>query len=195
MGTSSPEALHRLHRSFMLALGFLALPAAAACAQRADEEPVEVAARYVAAMKMGDYETMADLVHPEALSQLRNLFEPLLESPAGPALARELLGVASAAQAAELPDEDYFAGLMRFVVSQQPGFDEALRTAEVEMLGHVKEGSDTVHVVYRLDLMVEGISLTQIDVFSMKRFDGTWRGLLKGDLTNMAAALRQAVGG
>ena len=194
MRNSSPEGLTGLYRCSLLALVFVAVPVAA-CAQEAEEQPIQVANRYVNAMKAGDYQTMADLMHPEALSQLRNLFEPLFQSPAGPALARELLGVSSAAAAAELPDEDYFAGLMRFVISQQPGFDEALSTAAVETIGQVQEGADTVHVVYRMQLTVEGINLTQMDVFSMKRLDGTWRGLLKGDLTNLAAALREAVGG
>lgn len=69
---------------------------------------------------------------------------------------------------------------------------EALRSAQIEVLGEVAEGDDQVHVLYRTKMKVEEVEMTKLAVVSFKRSPDGWRGLLLGDVEGMAAALRAA---
>jgi hypothetical protein len=72
-----------------------------------------------------------------------------------------------------------------------PEFQSILGAAETDMLGHVSEGPDLAHVVYRMRLTVEGVAITKLDVMSLRRAGSEWRGLLKGDIEGMAEAIRR----
>ena len=68
-------------------------------------------------------------------------------------------------------------------------FATALRTATVDVLGHVAEDTDA-HVVFRMTMLVQGIEMTQLDVITLRRHGEEWRGLLAGDLAAVAQAIR-----
>jgi hypothetical protein len=70
---------------------------------------------------------------------------------------------------------------------------EALRSARIQMLGHVNEGGDTTHVVYRMALTIDSIPITRMDVMTLARSPQGWRGLLKGDVSALAARIRAAI--
>ncbi len=161
---------------------------------RAQDSP-EVAAKTLGeAMKVGDWAAAARLMHPRALKQLRSLFEPMLDAPGAEQLGAQLFGVSSNAELASTPDTVLFANLMRTVLNQQAGLADAMRTAIVTPLGHVTGGADTVLVVTRMALTVEGIMISQFDVMPFIYDDGRWWGLLKADITNMAAMLQRSFG-
>lgn len=176
----------------------VALSVASGCAitgaraQQALETPEQVAGQYMAATRAADWAGMARLMHPSALRQMRELFDAILSSAdAEAAEARQqLFGVRSAAEAAAMPDTLLFTNFLRTVMAMQAEVTSALRTAEMQVLGHVNEGADTVHVLTRLTLTVETIPISQMDVMSFGRLGPTWRGLLKADFTAMAARLR-----
>jgi hypothetical protein len=65
----------------------------------------------------------------------------------------------------------------------------------MEPVGHVKEGSDTAHVVYRVEIPLEGITIERMAVLSLGRQGETWRALLSGDYSELARVLREALGG
>jgi hypothetical protein len=159
------------------------------------ETPEQVTEQMIAAMKAKDWAGMARLMHPEALKELRSLFDLVLVSqdPGDAELRQQLFGVASVAEAKALPDTLIFANLMNGVMAEQGGLGDVLATAEVKVLGHVQESVDTVHVVYRMSMSMDEISISMMDVASMTRYGNTWRGMLKGDLRAMAAGLRQAL--
>jgi hypothetical protein len=173
------------------------LPAPAGGQQRsapAAETPEQVTARIVSAMRTQDWTAVAALMHPAALAELRSLFDILLVSEdEGAAGARaQLFGVETVAEARALSDTLVFSRLMEALMSQQE-LGAVLASAEVTMLGHVPEGADTVHVVYRMSMSVSDISISMMDVASMVRYGSTWRGLLKGDMRALAAGVRQAM--
>jgi hypothetical protein len=152
----------------------------------------EAAARVFAdAIKAGDFAGAARLMHPKALSALRTMFEPMFAAPDMQGSASEMFGVTPEALAST-PDTVLFAGLMRNIMGQSAGLSEALRTAEITPLGHVPVG-DTMMVVSRMAMTVQGITITQDDVMPFVYEDGKWWALLKSDITNMAAMLQQAM--
>ena len=156
------------------------------------ESAQQVTMRFIDAMRANDWKAVAALMHPGALRQLREFFSVLFEAPNADPIRRELLGVSSAAEAKALSDTAMFESLLR-VSAKSPELADAFRTATVQILGQVNEGPDTAHVVYRMQITLEGTPVTTMDVFSLARSPAGWRGLLKGDMAAFAAAIRAAV--
>ena len=155
------------------------------------ETPEQVTERFVAAMRAADWNGMASLMHQNALKEMRQLLSGVFEAPNGAQIRQQLLGVTTVQQAQALSDTAVFASLMR-MTTQDADVAELLRSAKVEVLGHVNEGADTVHVVYRMAMTINGIPITKMDVMSLARSPVGWRGLLKGDVTALAAGIRAA---
>lgn len=176
----------RLSKMMIGMLGAIVLAAAPAIAQSADEEAIAVAGRYVDAMRASDFDGMAALMHPMSLAELRNIFSPVLASEAGPEII-SAIGLPPPAQLSTMSDSEFFASFMRAIVAGDSTMADALRQANADLLGSVPEGADTVHVVYRMRMKVEGIEVSEMEVLSLARWEDSWRGLLAGDLAGLAA--------
>lgn len=161
------------------------------------EPPEVVAVRYFEAMRSEDAAALARVTHPDALAELRRLLAPLFESelPEADEFRQRLLGVRTAAEARALSDTTVFANFIRALGSQLPVFAQALRSSSMEPVGHVMEGPDTAHVVYRVKVPLEGITVERIAVLSLGRYGDTWGALLSGDYSELARVLRETLGG
>lgn len=158
----------------------------------AQARPEAAARAFGEALRDNDWAGAARLMHPGAIRELRELFEPFLETPDGAELRAQLFGVQSAAELASTPDTVLFAAFLRNVMGQEKGFAQAFRTASFTPLGHVRGGGDTVFVVSRMSMTIDSITITQFDVMPFLWENGRWWALLKADFRNMAAMLRQA---
>jgi hypothetical protein len=177
----------------LLAPLYLLQGVAAAPSSVADTESAQqVTMRFVDAMRASDWKTVSSLMHPAALHQLREFFSVLFEAPNADPIRRELLGVSSAAEAKALSDTAMFESLLR-LSAKSAEMGDAFRSAKVQILGQINEGRDTAHVVYRMEITLEGTPVTTMDVFSLARSPAGWRGLLKGDMAAFAAAIRAAI--
>ncbi|MGD8495057.1 MAG: hypothetical protein PVF05_02635 [Gemmatimonadales bacterium] len=178
-------------------MGLLAPPVA-----RAQETPVpgtidastpEAASRsLVQAIRAADYDAMADLMHPDALDELRELFVPVFRAEEMAEFRQQMFGVATADEALALSGRDIYRTIIEFAVAGDPTMNSALRSVQADVIGKVMEG-DTAHVVYRLNMQVEGIDLSQTSVASFREHEGRWLGILTADLRGMIAGLRQAL--
>lgn len=166
---------------------------ASTTAVRAQATPEALAQQYSAAIREGDFAGAARLMHPSALRQVRELFTPLLEGEFFDQVGPALLGVTSRTELSQMADSTLFAALLRNGVAQQAGGRELLKTATTTVIGAVAVGADTAYVVTRVEVNYEGIAISQYDVMAVVRDAGVWRGLLKADLSNMAALLRAAL--
>lgn len=173
--------------ALVLAVG---MPSAAVRAQAA---PEDAAREFGAAMRRNDWPAAARIMHPEALRQLRDLFQPIVSAPGMEALQSQMFEVQSLAEFARLPDTVLFARFLKNSIRQQEGMAEALRSATITPLGHVPQGGDTMLVVSRMSMSVSGIAIRDFEVMPFVRYQGRWRGLLKTDFTNMAAMFRRAL--
>lgn len=180
-------------KASLVVLAFAAslLPPAAV----AQDTPEAAAKVYAEAIKRSDYAAAARLTHPDALKQLREMFAPMMSSPelAGQ-VGPMFFGVRTRADYDKMADSTIFATFLGNVMAQQAGLGEMMKTATVDVLGHVKGGVDTVFVVARVGVTLEGTTITQYDVQPFTKHQGQWRGLLKADLTNMAAMMQQQLG-
>ena len=191
-GSEPPAGGARMRTGALLLVLVTSFPAPSR-AQAPVESPQQVTSRFMGAMQAGDWTGMAGLMHPAALRQLRGLLAALFEAPDADDVRQRLLGVTTVAEAQAMSDTALFAALMRFTTEQSPGLAEILRSARLEVLGQVEEGRDTTHVVYRMAMTIQGTSVTRMDVMSLARSPDGWRGLLKGDVSAFAAAIRAAV--
>jgi hypothetical protein len=180
-----------LTKAFALAAISGALATGRLAAQTPAETPEQVAGRYLHAMAAQQWDSMAVLMHPYALQQLHTLLAPLVESPTLDAAREQLLGVHSLAEARALSDTAFFAAFLGHVLVKQPGVLDVLQRSRIDLIGHVAEGPDTVHIVYRLNYSNGEVAVTKMDIFPMQRFGATWRGLLNGDFRPLAAMLRR----
>ena len=101
------------------------------------------------------------------------------------------MGVHSQKEAQALSDPAFFAAFISHALHSKADVMEILRDSKIQVIGHVPEGSDTVHIVYRLDWEKNGVGVSKMDVFSMQRMGNTWRGLLSGDFRMLGAMLRR----
>jgi hypothetical protein len=180
-------------RTGLLVLLTLAVYPGPASSQASTESPQQVATRFVEAMRSGDWNGMATLMHPGALRQMRDILGVLLDAPNADDVRQQLLGVTTIVEARALSDTALFAALMRATMQRDASLADVLKSSQVEFLGQVDEGSDTTHVVYRMAMTIEGTPITRMDVMSLARSPHGWRGLLKGDISALGAALRAAV--
>jgi len=178
----------RLKRAPLLVL-VLSLGAGSLSAQAT---PEAAATAFGTAIAGGDWAAAARLMHPAALRQFRDFFSLALTNDKLTEAREKLFGFKSTAEASAAPDTVLFAALLKNMLSRQPGYLEAMKTAKVEPLGHIQQG-DTVLVVVRVGLKAGNIPITQFDVMPFLRDGAVWRGLLKADITNMAAMLKGLV--
>lgn len=189
-----PRTIRRALLVVLLALPLGTMSLAAQRPTPAAVPPESIATRYAAAMKAGDWNAIARLMHPAAIAQFRSLFMPIVAADTSGQAAQALFGVANAAELAKLPDAEMFARLFHTLTAQQPGFQEAMNGATMTVLGHVAEGPDVAHVVYRMHMQVDSISVDKTEVLSMRRNGSTWGVMLSADFQGLAAALKRRAG-
>lgn len=173
----------------------IAAVAAVAGAQDSTETPEHVVRQYTEAMRGGEWETAARLMHPEALAQFRRMLLPAFEreSP-GRELRDQFFGGITMARLRHVSDSAFFARFFRGMMTQSPELLGVVQGAEITMVGHVLEGDDVAHVVYRMQMQMDEMSFTKLDVMSVKRQGTTWRGLLTGSMEGLATALSRTRG-
>lgn len=177
--------------SRLLALGAAFCLVLATRQAQAQSTPEAAAEAMGAALSRSDWPAAARAMHPGALRQLRDVFRPLVTAPGMEEVGPQIFDTPGTEFEA-VPDTVLFARFLGKVMGQLEGAGEALRTARFTALGHVTGGADTVLVVSRMVMSVEGVTITQFDVMPMRYEDGRWWGLLKADFTNIAAMLQNA---
>jgi hypothetical protein len=181
-------------RTLILTLAGVALSAAEAPAQDRAETPEAVTRQFGAAMRVNDWVGTAQLMHPDALAHFRGMFMPILAADSTGQLCRRLFDTSSTAEVAALPDAELFARFFRTLVSGTPELGGMFAGADLIPVGHVLEGNDIAHVVFRMKVATDGVTITKVQAMSLRRSGPTWRVLLSGDFEGLAAALARRGG-
>ena len=170
------------------------LGASPVAAQDRPETPEAVTRQYAAAVRANDWVGTANLMHPDALAQFRRMFLPILAADASGQLCRRLFDAASSAELAQLPDDELFARFFRTLVNGAPELQAMFTGADLVPVGHVMEGDDIAHVVFRMKAGADGVTFTKVQAVSLRRVGPTWRVLLSGDVEGLAATLARRTG-
>jgi len=157
----------------------------------ASDSAEAVAGRYMAALGQAHYDTAAHLMHPEARTQIRDLMQLLVSKQGSESFTKQMFGVDSAGFAqldAEEVTERFLSGLFR----AQPGLARVMGTLHGDPVGTVAEGDSVLHVVMRIGMGdTTGLSISKMDVVSLKTSPDGWRVLLSGQIGGVIDALRQ----
>ncbi len=185
-----------LPRLLVLACTLLAAPAPGHGQDKTEDgAPEAVAHRALVALQENRVDDFAAAMHPEALKGFHKIFVDLLSVAKDDEEAGELLplfeGVDSVDALRALDDRAFFVSFYKGLSRLRPEINDILAKSELKTLGHVMEGDDTAHVVYRMSIQFEGISITKMQVLSLRRTPEGWAMLLSGDIEGIANAFRQ----
>jgi hypothetical protein len=176
----------------------VALPLSVAAQQEfAASSPEAATIAYIEAMKESRLDAMAGMMHPEALASFRGVLQPVLDvagkSADGSSEVLQMFdGVTSIAQLAKLSDAKFYAAFYAGIISLEPELLDVIKGAETEVLGHVMEGEDTAHVLYRMTIEA-GTTIRKTEVVSLRRTKSGWGILLSAEVEGMAEGIRQSL--
>jgi hypothetical protein len=194
----------RIH-ALILSVAALCAPGLAPAAELTPDLPPEAVLREAyARMRAGDWRAAAETFDPAALARFRAMLEPLFVAASEPAGggdggageatrdAMMLMLLFAPAKSVEevraLSDRELFARLMRGTIS--------LAGAQLdgqEILGHVAEGVDQVHVVTRNTARMDEITVSKVEAVTLQRTAQGWRLALTGEIEGLAETLQATV--
>jgi hypothetical protein len=189
----------RIH-ALVLSVAALCAPGLATAAELTPDLPPEAVLREAyARMRSGDWRAAAEAFDPAALARFRAMLEPLFSAASAPAGegqenrdAMMLMLLFAPAKSVEevrgLSDRELFARLMRGTMS--------LAGAQLDgqqILGHVAEGADQVHVVTRNTARMDEITVSKVEAVTLLRTAQGWRLALTGEIEGLAETLQATV--
>lgn len=170
-------------------LGLLILFTMRICPQTlTGDEPDVLFNNYIRSLSEGNWESMSAMMHPEVHKLIRELIYLISDEPESIETLSEMFAVNDVKELDSLSDNEILAGFMSFVDRQQ-GIMQILRDSDLENLGKVFEGQDTCHIVYRSVINYEGAEIIQYNVFSLAKFNQTWRVLMQADLSGIVSLI------
>ena len=175
--------------AIVLMLMCLALPGHA-------DEVERVVLQYFDAMEYEDYDAAARLFDANDIKEFRALFAFMKDADvnARQQIYERMFGPwASQDSVEKMSDTEFFASVFGFAMQQTFG-RTGLSITSAEYLGHVTEGDDLAHAVTRVTVAVGNNDATSLDVTSLVRRNGAWRMQVSGDMEQVAAGIRRAVG-
>lgn len=135
-----------------------------------------------------DWHGVSSLIHPDSLREFRSLLTSMLEKDRE--VVKTLFGVRSSTEFTALSDPQIFERLVGYINKASPDLSTALKSMEVAVIGSVEETPDLRHFVYRASFNLGPTPISSIEVYSLRRFQNTWRLLMKeGEMRAMASVL------
>lgn len=161
----------------------------------AAETPEAYVARSVDAIQEQGMGAIADFMHPDELARFKAMVAPLFaaqEYPGAEAFAHNIFGPQATAESiAAMPAADFMRVFLDRMFAHAMG-GAALRVGDPQILGSVREG-DVVHVVMRGSAGVKEVTVTKVQVTSVKSDGDGWGLMLTGDIEGLAEGLRAAM--
>ena len=156
------------------------------------ESPEALVTAYIAAMHRGDWDAMTGFMHPDALRDFKAMFTPLLKL-GGDSGVEAMFDVPDAAAFVAASPADLFRAFIRNIAGT-PELFAVMANSELDVIGSVPEqGTDVTHVVHRMTVSIEGMTVTKMEVTPVRQDQGRWRAMLSGDLEGMATVLKQTM--
>lgn len=163
-------------------------------AQTLDEvtaTPDSTAALFLRSLRAIRWDTAARLIHDDTLERFKTSTRMMAAADASGEVSAYLVGADSTA----LPDltaAEVFERAVGAVIDDMPGLMHSIYDRDDEVLGHVREGADTAHVVYRTTARLSG-AVPEVKVMQLARAGNEgWRVRWSDELEILEAALRGA---
>ncbi len=160
-----------------------------------EKTPEAVAARALTALKDNRIADFARAMHPDALRQLRSILLAVLDAAEKKECVDDVLSifknVKSAAALRQLDDVAFFTAFFEGMMQGQPRVRDAFRGMTLEVIGHVSEGPNVIHVVYRGTVVQGEAKVSKMSVMSLKANGDDWGMLLTSDVEGIASMLKR----
>jgi hypothetical protein len=118
-------------------------------------------------------------------------FDSLLQVDTVNYLARRLFRLETTGQLRQLSDAEFTAGLMRFQQGIRGANDYFAAVRGIDIIGTLRQGVDTAHVVYRWRFPPDSLPLRSYQVETLVRCSAGWCGQMAGDYRGLIDVLKQ----
>jgi hypothetical protein len=155
--------------------------------------PESTADAFLRSVRAIRWSVAGQLLHQHTVDRFHVLVSMIAEADSTGETRRYLTGT-DANDYATLSGAEVFARSIGAVIDDMPGLMHALYDRDDDVLGHVAEGTDSAHVVYRTLARIGG-AVSEVKVMQLARTDLGWRILWSDELEVLDAALRGARAG
>lgn len=159
--------------------------------------PEDAARAFLRSVRAIRWDVAGRFLHP-ATSERFALVVQYISDPDSTGRVRDYLVGTDSAGLAAMPPPEVFARAVEATVSDMPGLMHAVFDRDDAVVGHVAEGTDSAHVVYRTTARISGAT-PEVKVMQLARTPDGWRVLWSDELEVLEAALsgvpRMARGG
>lgn len=151
--------------------------------------PDSAAALFLRSVRAIRWSAAAQFMHDDTLGRFFDTTRMLAAADTSGETSRYLVGTDSVSLRT-LEPSDSFARSIGATIDGMPGLMHALYDRDDEVLGHVPDGGDEAHVVYRTTARISG-AVPEVKVMQLRRAgDGGWRVAWSDELEVLDAALR-----
>ena len=156
----------------------------------------EAARAYYTTLKTKDYPAAAKHFDPAALKSFREMlsfFNELPDEEAADTLSMFFGEGATKDSVKKMSDSEFFAAFLKGLMQEA---EEAggVEFGDFQVLGEVPEGEDVIHVVTRNKVGVGELKIESMEVMSFKKAGDSWKAMLNGEMSGVAAQLKAAFG-
>jgi hypothetical protein len=162
------------------------------------QTPEQVAKGYMEAMRSGDMEHVATYMHPAGLEKFKLILVQAAEvlgaadasaDPRTDTALKVLFGQDGPQSAKDAAAKELFVRFLDNLHRAAPMMQRMLADSSYEFIGHVDEGGNQTHVVYRVTMNTGGASVTKLEVLSLKRDGEEWKVMLTGEIEGLLTGL------
>lgn len=137
---------------------------------------------YYNALVRADYDRSTDLLEPNDLALLVEVFDRIIRKDSTSALVTSLFNEdESVEQFMRLPPKSRAARILRSGIGRNDQLAVALGAAKLTFIGHVLEGDSLAHVVVRMTVNANGRTFTGVAINSVKKSASRWYTILEDD--------------
>lgn len=145
----------------------------------------------MAAIRQDGLLATIDFLHPDEIKKLSDLIIEMLSVGGEKTKKIPFLEKGESIETfKKLSAEQQARRFFGWLGKEIPQLSAMMKNAQVKTLGHVNDG-DTVYLVSKLTLQIEGENMEVTDVLPMKKSGDEYRVLLKGDFSKLLKAVKQ----
>ena len=155
-----------------------------ACLSARAAEPEQMAVQYAEASMLDQWESAMSLTCPLQLKKLRAYYTREFSSTLGRILRLSTMGDTTDEEMARFSDQQFAARVMKVELPYSTTKDRPrIEVLKTTVLGTVPEGADTLHVLYRQEVLKDGKEkFSGINVLTTNREEGRWCVALRQDI-------------
>ena len=151
---------------------------ACSAAQPQPGSPEEVVAKAMDAINHGRINEFVKVLDPDSLEEARKSIVDSVDEGVkrvGEAkVLQSFKGVKSAKALKALDGPRLFAGVLERMTSD-PDMKKSLAQTKIKVFGHVDEGEDTAHVIYRSTVKLGETDIERLNVATLRKSGQTWK--------------------